>query len=119
MNRIKLRVVAHGVTGYCLVGFTAAALMATASAETPHFSGPSMTRPAAPTVFAGKGFAASAAVTVMVKAPSGGAAGFSAVTTPDGALSYTLVPTEQGAYTITITSSGGQTLAKAVVAVLP
>ena len=101
-----------------LVGLTGIASVTAARADAPHFSGPSMARPAAPTTFSGKGFAANAAVTVMVLAPSGAAAGFSAVTSADGALSYTLVPSQEGAYTITVTDSGGQALAKLVVAVM-
>ena len=95
------------------------ASMTPARAEAPSFSGPSMARPSAPTMFSGRGFAANAAVTVMVQAPSGAAAGFGAVTQADGSFSYTLVPDQAGAYTLTVTNSAGKALTKAVVAVVP
>ncbi len=101
------------------VGMAGAAMALGVWAQLPYFSGPSIAKPAAPTKFSGQGFAANAAVTVMVKAPDGAAAGYSAVTKADGSFNYTLVPSQAGAYTITVTDSGGATLAKAVLAVLP
>jgi hypothetical protein len=90
-----------------------------ARAETPFFSGPSITKLAAPTTFSGKSFAANAAVTVMLKSPDGSSAGYSAVTAADGSFKYTLTLPLPGAYTITVADSGGRTLASAVVAALP
>lgn len=101
------------------VGLTGCTLAASAWADRPSFSGPSMTRPSSPTAFSGQGFVPNSAVTVMVKSPSGAAAGYGAVTAANGSLSYTLVPTQQGAYTVSVTNSSGQVLATAVVAVLP
>jgi hypothetical protein len=88
-------------------------------AATPHFSGPSVGKPAVASKFDGKGFQPNAAVTVVVSAPGGGSTSISAVTSPEGGLSYTLMPSQAGAYTVSVTDSGGKTLAKAVVAVLP
>jgi|GEM_PF-1453234 len=88
-------------------------------AATPYFSGPSVGKPALASKFDGKGFEPNAAVTVVVSAPGGGSTSISAVTSAEGALSYTLTPSQSGAYTISVTDSGGRTLAKAVVAVLP
>lgn len=102
--------------GLVLVG---ALVAGAALAADPYFSGPSMTKPSAATTFSGKGFAPNAALTVMVKAPDGSSAGYSAVAAADGAFSYTLTPVMRGAYTITVTDSSGKALASATVAAMP
>lgn len=104
------RSLAAALTG---AAFAAAALAA------PFFSGPSVVKGKQAAQFSGKGFAPGSAVTVMVKSPSGNAAGYGAVATAQGEFQYTLQPTEQGAYTVTVTDSGGRPLASATVAVLP
>jgi hypothetical protein len=101
-----------------LVG-AALAATATAWAATPFFSGPSIAKPSTQAPFVGKGFTPNTSLTVMIKAPSGTAAGYSVVTDATGEFSYLLLPTQTGAYTITITDSGGRALATAAVAVLP
>jgi len=102
--------------GFVLVG---ALLAGAAGAAEPYFSGPSMTKPSAATTFAGKGFAPNAALTVMVKAPDGSTAGYSAVAAADGSFAYTLTPLLRGAYTVTVTDSSGKALASAIVAAMP
>lgn len=102
-----------------VLGLGALILAAAAMAASPYFSGPSVAKPAAATKFDGKGFAPNSAVTVVVTSPSGATTSVGAVTGADGALSYTLVPSQTGAYSITVADSGGRALAKAVVAVLP
>lgn len=96
-----------------------ALLAASAWAGTPFISGPSVTKASAPTQFQGSGFAPNAAVTVMIKSPSGTASGHGAVTGAAGELRYTLVAAQAGPYTLTVTDSGGRALATATVAVLP
>jgi hypothetical protein len=102
--------------GLVLVG---ALLASAALAAEPFFSGPSMTKPAAATTFSGQGFAPNAALTVMVRAPDGSTAGYSAVAAADGSFAYTLTPSMSGAYTITVTDSSGKALASATVAAMP
>lgn len=103
-----------------LAMLVALALVAVSAwAQSLYFSGPSTTQLQVPTKFSGKGFVPNASVTVMIKAPSGSEAGYSAVTGPDGAFSYTLIATEAGAYTITVTDSGGRVLVSAAVAARP
>lgn len=98
----------------------AGAVLATGAwAGTPFFSGPSMAKASAPAQFQGGGFAPNAAVTVMIKSPSGAASGYGAVTGAAGELRYTLVAAQAGPYTLTVTDSGGKPLATATVAVLP
>lgn len=89
------------------------------TAAAPVISGPSLTTSAAPAAFVGTGFAANTSVTLTIKAPSGNSSAYSAVTNDSGEVSYTLVPTERGAYTITVSDSGGRSLTSATVAALP
>lgn len=107
--------------GLRAAAFVLAGAMATAAAWAAdlYFSGPSMAKPAVGAKFSGKGFAPNAALTVVVKQPDGSAAGYSAVAAADGSFAYTLVPVQKGAYTLTVTDSGGRALASAVVAVQP
>lgn len=111
---------ARGRSRCLALGFSAALLAASAWAgDAPFFSGPSMAKPATPTLFSGKGFAPNAAVTLMVRDPSGSTAGYSAVTSPEGVFSYQLLPSQAGIYTLTVTDSGGRQLASATVSVRP
>lgn len=89
-------------------------MAAVATAATPYFSGPSIAKLAAGATFSGKGFAPNAAVTVMVRAPNGAEAGFSAVAAADGSFTYKYMPTIAGVYAITVTDSSGKALAKAI-----
>ena len=97
----------------------AALSVSSAALAAPSFSGPSVGKVSQATVFSGKGFVPNAALTVLVKRPGGAEAGFSAVTTPDGALSYSLVPAATGVYALTVTDSAGRSLAKAVLNARP
>ncbi|MCX2863650.1 hypothetical protein OOZ63_17610 [Paucibacter sp. PLA-PC-4] len=58
-------------------------------------------------------------MTVLVKRPGGAEAGFSAVATPEGALSYSFVPAATGVHALTVTDSAGRSLATAVVTARP
>lgn len=115
---IRHQAVGHRVPKVLLT-LTAIAFSALTWAGTPSFSGPSITKPATPAQFQGLGFAPNAALTVLVKAPGGATSGFGAVAGPNGDFSYTLVAAQTGAYTVTVTDSGGRPLATATVAVLP
>lgn len=111
---------ARGRSRWLAMGLGAALLAGAAvAADPPFFSGPSMAKPSTPTVFAGKGFAPNASVTLMVRDPAGSTAGYSAVTNAEGALSYQLTPSQTGIYTLTVTDSGGRQLASATVSVRP
>jgi hypothetical protein len=90
-----------------------------AAAGSAAFSGPSIAKLGDPAKFNGQGFAPNVALTVMVKAPSGTAAGFSTVANGDGAISYVLVAQVLGAHELTVTDTGGRPLASAMVSVLP
>jgi hypothetical protein len=94
-------------------------LCAAAFAAQPFFSGPSVAKIATEATFSGSGFTPNAAVTVMVKAPSGQASGYSAVVAADGSFSYRITPQSGGAYTLTVTDSSGKALASAVFSALP
>lgn len=94
-------------------------LCAAAFAAQPFFSGPSVAKIATEASFSGSGFTPNAAVTVMVKAPSGQASGYSAVVAADGSFSYRITPQSGGAYTLTVTDSSGKALASAVFSALP
>ena len=74
------------------------------------FSGPSVVSLSAKATFSGIGYAPNSGVTIMVATPSGAAAGYSGVTDSSGALHYGMVPTQLGAYKLTVTDSGGRTL---------
>ena len=78
----------------------------------PSFSGPSMVKAAQQVVLSGSGFAANSAVSISVTNPSGNEAHYSAVTGADGRISYTLVPSAPGVYTVKVLSSGGATLSE-------
>lgn len=114
---IRQRLAAHLKAASSLA---AGLILATAAqAASPFFSGPSVTKVAAETTFAGNGFTPNAAVTVMVKAPNGQASGHSAVIAADGSFSYRITPQSGGAYTLTVTDSSGKVLASTVFAALP
>jgi hypothetical protein len=111
---------ARGRSRWLAMGLGAALLAGAAiAADPPFFSGPSMAKPASPALFAGKGFAPNASVTLMVRDPSGSTAGYSAVISPEGVFSYQLLPSQAGVYTLTVTDSGGRQLASATVSVRP
>lgn len=78
----------------------------------PSLSGPSMVKSAQQVVLSGSGFAANSAVSISVTNPSGVEAHYSAVTGADGKISYTLVPSAPGVYTVKVLSSGGATLSE-------
>lgn len=118
MNRTALRSLL-GPTLRSLLLLTASAVSVGASAGSPFFNGPSVTKVSAPAAFAGTGFEPNASVTVMIEAPGGGAAGYSAVTAADGSFQYTLVPAHAGAYKIVVTDSGGRPLASTMVNAMP
>jgi hypothetical protein len=90
-----------------------------AFAAPPSFSGPSQGRVAQPVTFAGAGFAPNAPVTVFVKRPGGGEAGFGAVVTPQGTLRYSYVPDSVGLHALKVTDSAGRPLAQAVLTARP
>jgi hypothetical protein len=119
MNRIVLRKCGlHGLKLLSILA-TGACIVSSALAQNLYFSGPSLTKLSEPTKFSGNGFAPNAAVTVTINAPGGSAAGYSAVTDPNGAFSYTLVPTVEGVYTVAVADSGGRALASALVSARP
>lgn len=119
MNRSTSSQLAGHVLKSLSMGLAGLSVAAGAWAGAPVLSGPSIAKASAPAQFQGQGFAANTAVTVMVKAPGGASAGYSAVTGAKGELAYTLVATQTGAHTVTVTDSGGRALATATVAVLP
>lgn len=115
--------VSSGLSRFCrplnaLLVCAALSVSSTALAA-PSFSGPSVGKVAQATVFMGKGFVPNAALTVLVKRPGGAEAGFSAVATPEGALSYSFVPAATGVHALTVTDSAGRSLATAVVTARP
>ncbi|MDC6170209.1 hypothetical protein [Paucibacter sp. XJ19-41] len=97
----------------------AALSLSSAALAAPSFSGPSVGKVSQATVFSGKGFVPNAALTVLVKRPGGAEAGFSAVATPEGALSYSFVPAASGVHALTVTDSAGRSLATAVLNARP
>lgn len=78
----------------------------------PALSGPSMVKASQQVVLNGTGFAVNSAVSISVTNPSGNEAHFSAVTGPDGRISYTVVPSAPGLYTVKVLSSGGVALSE-------
>ena len=118
MNRTPLRSLL-GPTLRSLLLLTVSGVSVGASAGSPYFSGPSVTKVSAPAAFAGNGFVPNASVTVMVEAPGGSKAGYSAVTAADGSFHYTLVPAHAGAYKVVVTDSGGRPLASTMVNAMP
>lgn len=78
----------------------------------PALSGPSMVQSAQPVVLSGSGFAANSAVSISVTNPGGTEAHYSAVTGTDGRISYTVVPSALGMYTVKVLSSSGATLSE-------
>ncbi len=92
-------------------GIAVLALASSAWAAAPYFSGPSIVKVAAPTVYTGRGFAPNAAVTVIITTPQdGNAASYGAVAGPDGTLSYEVRPRVAGPHLVTVTDSGGRTI---------
>ena len=102
-----LVVAARIFSAMTLVAATAGAVQA----QPAYLSGPSIASAKQAAIFRGANFAPNSAVTVMVKAPSGTEAGFSAVTDAEGKLVYEFVPTENGMYSLRVVSERGKALA--------
>lgn len=102
-----------------LMSLIALASAGAAFAAPPSFSGPSQGRVAQAVTFAGAGFVPNAPVTVFVKRPGGGEAGFGAVVTPQGTLRYSYVPDSAGLHALKVTDSTGRPLAQAMLTARP
>ncbi len=94
-------------------------LAAQAASAAPALSGPSTARVAHAATFSGSGFAPNSAVSISVAASAGGEAHFSAVAAADGRLSYNLIPTVAGMYTLKVLDTSGKVLATAHVRTTP
>lgn len=88
-------------------------LVAMAQASGPNLAGPSMLQRSQAADFSGVGYAPNSAVTIALKTPSGQESHVSAVTGPNGSLSYRLAPTQSGMHSLRVLDSSGKTLSAA------
>lgn len=102
------------------VALAAAALCGTtALAGSISWAGPSMVKVAEAGVFSGREFPPNLAVTIAVRAPDGSEAHYSAVTTADGTLEYSLKPAAAGSYSVRVLSASGKQISTATFNSMP
>lgn len=103
-------IVARCVRGFA--GAIAVLAMVTSLHAAPALSGPSVVSLAQPVKFSGSGFSPNSAVTFAVRAPDGAEAHFSALVGADGSLSYSLVASQQGRYSLRVLNTAGAALSE-------
>ena len=88
-------------------------LVAIAQASGPNLAGPSMLQRSQAADFSGVGYVPNSAVTIALTTPSGQESHVSAVTSPNGSLSYRLSPAQSGVHSLRVLDSSGKTLSAA------
>lgn len=94
-----------------VLGLAAVPLLAVAQASPASLAGPSMVSVAAGATFSGRGLGPNTAVTIVVSAPDGSEAYYSAVVAPDGTLSYRVEAGAAGMYGIKVLDGTGKAVA--------
>ncbi len=107
------------------IGFAIALTVSTAATpvlaqnQAPVLGGPSVIKVQEVATVSGNGLPANTAVTVLVVAPSGAKAAYSAVTNDKGRLEYRVIANASGRWGVFLLDSGGRQLAATAINFMP